>query len=102
MSDQLDMGLDVPVVPVVVLSADQRRTIAQRAMLAQGRHPANGLPIITTGQTCNDCVNLTRYLHHNRTYLKCPEHRLGESHSAASDVRASWPACTKFQPKGEE
>jgi len=28
---------------------------------------------------------------------KCDQHRLGESHSAASDVRVGWPACVRFE-----
>lgn len=82
--------------PVEVLSADQRRTQRARVAIAGGRHPANGLPI-DIEHRCGNCVHLNRYEYHRRTYIKCPKHRLGESHSAASDMRASWPACPHFE-----
>lgn len=82
--------------PVEVLSADQRRTQRARVAIANGRHPANGLPI-DTDHRCADCDHLKRYRHSSRNYLKCAYHRLGESHSAASDMRASWPACPHFE-----
>lgn len=80
----------------VALSAGQRRTVKARATIEAGKHPANGLPIDTT-HTCGDCVNLNRYHYRSRTYLKCEFHRLGESHSEASDMRASWPACPHWE-----
>jgi hypothetical protein len=87
---------DMPRIMPVKLSAGQRRTVKARLAIAAGKHPANGLPIDTT-HTCNDCVHLHRYEYHNRTYIKCPNHRLGESHSEASDMRAGWPACSLFK-----
>jgi hypothetical protein len=84
--------------PVEVLSADQRRTQRARVAIANGRHPANGLPIDTTHH-CGDCVHLICALHdgHPRHYFKCPYHRLGHTFSAASDMRKSWPACPHFE-----
>lgn len=85
--------------PVAELSADQRRTRAAAVALELGRHPANGLPV-DRAHTCGTCEHLHRYRYHNRRYLKCPNHRLGESHSAASDMRASWPACPLWAELG--
>lgn len=80
--------------PDDVTTADRRRTLRARAALEAGRHPANGRMIDPNPEhTCGNCAHLKRYSYHNATYLKCPAHRLGESHSAASDMRASWPAC---------
>jgi hypothetical protein len=74
------------------LSYGQRLTIRHATALAQGKHPANGLPI-DTSTTCGGCANLIRNEGHSRTYLKCRFHRLGLSFSEASDIRAKWPGC---------
>lgn len=84
--------------PVVdPLSAGQRITERNHRAIALGKHPANGLPI-DASHTCGQCANLQRIRWRSRNYLKCPCHRLGTSHSEASDMRASWPACPYFQP----
>jgi len=91
-----DRLFDVPAVPEPErLSPDRRRTIKQREMLAKGRHPATGLELIE-GHTCGECVHQHTYSH-DRVWHKCDMHRLGESHSAASDIRVGWPACTSFK-----
>lgn len=74
------------------LSYGRRLTILAHLAIENDRHPANGLPI-DKAHTCGDCGNLNRYHYHNRIYTKCPKHRLGESHSEASDIRCGWPAC---------
>lgn len=84
-----------PVIPAEKLSATQRLTVRNNTALAIGKHPANGLPI-DDSHTCGECVNLKRY-RLGKTYLKCAFHRLGESHSAASDMRAGWPACPHWE-----
>lgn len=33
--------------------------------------------------------------HHRRTYWKCD--RVPLTHGAATDIRVSWPACTRFE-----
>ena len=80
----------------------QRLTLRARDAIAAGRHPANGLPILTTGQTCGNCAHLQHLGYRSRTYLKCEHHRYGTSHSEASDMRAKWPACPHFQPRDED
>lgn len=82
------------------LSTTQRLTLRRQRAIALGKHPANGLPI-DTSHTCGQCAHLDRIRWRSRTYLKCPNNRLGESHSEASDMRASWPACPLFVLAGE-
>lgn len=45
-------------------------------------------------QTCGQCALLLRRKSGKRTYLKCTLNR--QSAGAATDWRASWPACGKF------
>lgn len=80
------------------LSADRARTLRHKTLIANGTHPATLLAIDPNpDHTCGGCVHLERMHWHNGSYLKCPKHRLGKSHGAASDVRASWPACHQFK-----
>lgn len=81
------------------LSAGQKITLRNRQALANGQHPANGLPMLDDGSTCGDCAHLARMGYRGKTYIKCPHHRFGLSHSEASDMRVSWPACSKFEAK---
>lgn len=81
------------------LSATARLTQRNNDSLAAGIHPATGLSILQgiNSGTCGECIHHHAYFHHTRTYHKCDCHRLGESHSSASDIRVSWPACSNFQ-----
>lgn len=48
--------------------------------------------------TCGQCALLLRRGANSRTYLKCTLQR--NTHGAATDWRAKWPACGKFfQPQ---
>lgn len=89
--------------PAEPLSATQRLTIRNRDLLDRGVHPATRTALLDPkwGYTCNDCAHLRRWQYHNRTYVKCERHHLGESHSAASDVRVGWPACARFRIDAE-
>ena len=49
------------------------------------------------GQTCKNCINLERFRPGRNTFLKCRLY--GISSSEASDWRAKWPACGKYQPR---
>jgi hypothetical protein len=89
------------------LSRDRRRTARDRASLDRGIHPATRRPLLTvepgTGRpTCGDCGHAQHIDHHDRSYWKCARHRLGMSHSAASDIRKGWPACELFQTTPDE
>lgn len=90
---------DLPPAPAVTpgMSAGRRRTIRQRESLAAGRHPATGLPLRTEGGFCGSCSHHVVIDRGNRSWHKCEVHRLGTSSSAASDIRVSWPACTRFE-----
>lgn len=80
------------------LSADARRTARQRDLLAAGVHPATGRPLLAGSEaTCASCVHATAVHRGNTRAWKCEVHRLGMSHSAASDIRVSWPACELYE-----
>ena len=81
------------------LSEDRRRTVRNRELLDAGIHPATRLPLPVEGTgTCGDCAHHHAYRESPpRVWHKCDLHRLGQSHSAASDIRVSWPACSAWQ-----
>lgn len=100
--------------PVEHLSADRRRTRRYLALLQVGRHPLGGrlhdhaAPVDdphAPGRRCGNCWYRQLLPYHARVYPKCllgvtnptDTDRLGDAprvaHSAASDVRAWWPAC---------
>lgn len=90
------------------VSADRRRTEQNEGLLATGVHPATRRPLAYNvkgspgaGHTCGDCAHHHAYDYHNRAYHKCDSHRLGESHSAASDIRVGWPACTLWEARDD-
>ena len=100
-------------------SATVRRTKRQAALLARGRHPLQ--PIVgvlflhkeaapaddraAAGLRCGSCQFRELVGGHARSYPKCmlpapgTGHRLRDTMSDASDVRAWWPACTDYQSK---
>lgn len=79
------------------VSADRRLTIVNNGLLAARIHPATRVPLADNGETCGTCAHHQHLGHHDRSWHKCDVHRLGMSHSAASDVRVGWPACTKWE-----
>ena len=79
-------------------SYQRRLTARQRSLAAAGVNPLAGTSG-PAGKTCGDCVARVLVLWHDRTYPKCERGRW--SHSAATDVRAWWPACHEFAPKGD-
>lgn len=89
------------------LSADARRTLRNRRLIASGIHPATHRRILLeapNNPTCGDCAHHRAYRNHrgDGNWHKCARHHLGESHSAASDIRVSWPACELFEAEGEQ
>lgn len=97
-----DPGPGAPADTTEPLSADRRRTNANRAALDAGIHPATRRPLLPVEPAagrpnCGDCAHAHRYSWHDRSYWKCDQHRLGQSHSAASDIRKGWPACALFE-----
>lgn len=93
---------DLPAAPGVTpgMSADRRRTIRNREALAAGIHPATRSPLRTEGGFCAGCLHHFVVDRGHRRWHKCELHRLGPSASAASDIRLSWPACTRFEATG--
>lgn len=81
------------------LSVTARRTATNNALIARGIHPATHRPI-TDQATCNTCSHHI-VARHAKTYHKCAKHRLGPSHSEASDIRVSWPSCELYEPAEE-
>lgn len=78
------------------LSVDQRRTRDNKALIAAGIHPATRCALAEEG-SCGTCVH-HHALHRGNAHVhKCDLHRLGMSHSAASDVRVGWPACSRWE-----
>jgi len=81
--------------PLAGLKPDARRTARQRQMVAAGWHP------LTRGRArpdlghCGTCAHRVLVGHHDRTYPKCD---VGPTtHGAATDVRAHWPACDRWE-----
>ncbi len=99
------------------LSADRRRTIRQAQSILAGIHPLTKRqlhPLASRHRdsaspksdpfTCGSCVFREVIQHHNRSFAKCLFGITNEggsarlSHSAATDVRAWWPACGDYSP----
>jgi hypothetical protein len=106
-------GIDVPLFddipdsdrptpePVEKISPDRRRTLKQRALLDAGIHPLTRAPLLPAehGLTCGDCWRFDVHEWRNRTYFKC---ELNVTHGAATDIRKSWPACTRYLPPPDQ
>lgn len=100
------------------LSADRRRTLRQAERIADGIHPLTGGPLHELASrhrdasapkddpfTCGSCWFRQTFRYHDGSYAKCyfgvtNEDRRAPriSHSAATDVRAWWPACRDYSP----
>ena len=111
--------------PAPPLSADRRRTLRQAAKVAAGIHPLTGGPLHELASrhrdadaprddpfTCGSCRFREVLRYHGKSYPKCTNagtqsaeqyERFGPpkvTHSAATDVRAWWPACRDYTPGG--
>lgn len=96
------------------LSADRQRTERQAARIRNGVHPLSGdiagcfLTLHTEaapghdrtapGRRCGNCTYRQVLGHHDRAYAKCTwptgaRNAPRVTNSAASDIRAWWPAC---------
>lgn len=86
------------------LSADRRRTKRQKDSIAQGIHPVTRLTLIgTQDATCGTCVLRVHFGKYSKCTYLAPE---GQPHagpyvtnSAATDLRAWWPGCARWQAK---
>jgi hypothetical protein len=85
--------------PEAELSATQKLTLRRRRMLEQGIHPATKArlldPVDQAGASCGMCVHARQIDHHRRTYWKCD--LVPHTNGAATDIRVSWPACTRYE-----
>lgn len=77
------------------LSDGQRLTRRQHADIAAGKHPLTGEPARPDLGTCGGCIH--RVLEWR--YPNCDHPETPSTRSAATDVRAFWPACHRFTPK---
>jgi hypothetical protein len=112
-----------PAEPPPPLSTDRRRTVRQAAHVAAGVHPLTGGPIHPLASrhrdasapkddpfTCGSCLWRQPVHRGNWRGSKCYEpgtqgaddyEQHGPplaTHSAATDVRAWWPACQRYSP----
>lgn len=71
------------------LSADRRRTIRRREMLAAGVHPVTGAQLAGNGETCGTCAHQVDRVR-NQRWHKC---ELNMTKGPATDIRVGWPAC---------
>ena len=86
--------LDEPAEAPEGLSAGRKLTLRLRELSDQGINPLTGEGDGPKGRTCGDCKHRISVLWHDRTYPKC---ELGPAtHGPQTDVRAYWPACTRF------
>jgi hypothetical protein len=99
-------------VPVPKVSADRRRTLRQAERIAAGVHPLTGGPLHELASrhrdstapksdpfTCGSCWFREVNRYHNKSFAKCWESDgKRATHSAATDVRAWWPACRNYSP----
>lgn len=69
-------------------------TARNNAAIARGRHPF-GAPLANNGRTCGDCAFAFARGTSRHRYWKCS--RTPATHSATTDLRLSWPACTSFE-----
>lgn len=98
--------------PIEVLSPDRRRTQRQASLIKAGKHPqgskilhpaADRTRTASSGKrdpfTCGSCA--FRMLGGGSWFPKCVHPTYGNtSHSAASDNRAWWPACSAYAAVG--
>lgn len=89
-------GYEAPV-PPRPLSADRRRTLRQKADVERGVHPLTKEPTRPDLGTCGDCAFRTMVHGGNKTFPKCFRPGVANTHSAATDVRAWWPACPGYR-----
>jgi hypothetical protein len=82
------------------LTANDRRTARQRAAIDAGLHPLTGERLPGNGETCGSCVRRIQVQRGGRAWPKCDQQsRRYATTSAATDVRASWPACPRWEPR---
>jgi len=92
-------------------SAGQRMTERQAQDVKAGRHPLTGGPLHERADTtarpkdpgnpserlyrCGSCIHRVSLNHHGEYWPKCDLSTI--THGQASDVRAWWPACPRWE-----
>jgi hypothetical protein len=82
------------------ISYTRHLTMRNNAMLAGGKHPATGLPLLGAdkhpydGARCGNCLHLAGHSH-DRTWYKCG--LTNWTFGAKTDIRLKWPACVKWE-----
>jgi len=59
--------------------------------------PQDKYGLANNGKTCKTCANKLSWDYHDKRYHKCLKWKV--SHSLATDIRVSWPACKLYQPE---
>lgn len=103
-------GYEPPASEPEQLSAGQRLTRRQAEQVAAGIHPLTGGRLHpdadrsrtkTSPQdgtpTCGTCMARVALDYHGKRYPKCLEQPANVTHGPATDVRAWWPACAKYE-----
>lgn len=78
--------------PIDELPARPSKPFQSRATPAD---PGSG----PAGETCQTCLNYMRVKYRDYVYRKCGLMRDSWTHGQATDIRASWPACAKWEAK---
>jgi hypothetical protein len=92
-----------PTPPRQHLTDAQRRRNRQQGLIDSGLHPLSGsntpIPLLPReqGLTCGTCQHRVKIHGGAKAWPKC---ELGPAtHGEATDVWASWPACTRYEPR---
>ena len=78
--------------PAERLSADRARTQRRRALIEAGVHPLTRTALIE-GRYCGGCGHAQKV----NGYWKCDT--VPHTFGPGTDIRLSWPACTRFEEK---
>ena len=91
------VGAEPPAIPDGTESYERRLTAWRRMMLEKNMHPITRLKLLRD-HTCGECAHHVRQGGTSGTYHKC---RLNNTGGPKTDLRVSWPACTRFEPEAE-
>lgn len=94
----LDLGIPDPPEPPA-LSAGARLTARQHALVERGIHPLTKEQARPDLGTCGTCVHRVQRGGTATAYPKCDHPGTPISKGAATDVRASWPACHRHEAR---
>jgi hypothetical protein len=91
-----DTDVGAPLPAPLPLSTGRRLTARQRLDVAKGYHPLTRLPLLEPRddtKKCGTCIHRTKG--GSRGYPKCDQTTI--TSGPATDCRAWWPACTKWE-----